>query len=119
MMQLNYWGLPCVKVNHDFTSNSVKFQFDFSEIYNIKKTKQTKKHGPVNITHLLFLHGVMKQSHFCCMSLASISYISKQKGVGDARHIPCQVFSLQSGGSTCFNPTENPAHIAGLLWLLF
>lgn len=95
------------------------FNLIFQRYTILKKKNKQKKHGPVNITHLLFLHGVMKQSHFCCMSLASISYISKQKGVGDARHIPCQVFSLQSGGSTCFNPTENPAHIAGLLWLLF
>lgn len=59
------------------------------------------------------------RSHFCCLSLASVSYIINWKGVGDARHTLCQKFNLQSGGSTCFNPSENPAHIAGLLWLLF
>lgn len=58
-------------------------------------------------------------SHLHCLSLASVSYISNRKGVGDARHTLCQTFNLQSGGSTCFNPSENPAHIAGLLWLLF
>lgn len=113
MMQLNYWVLLHVKVNHDFTSNSLKFQFHFSEVYNTKKKKnQSCKHYSFTISPwnngvnslLLYEFGF---------------YISNQKGVGDARHIPCQIFSLQSGGSTCFNPTENPAHIAGLLWLLF
>lgn len=57
MMQCNYCVLPSVKVNHDFTSNSpLNFQFHFSEVHNIKK----KKISPVNITHLLFLHGVME-----------------------------------------------------------